>query len=1073
MVFSVYNYFKKVNISIEKINYTQFVKDLESGNIKEIYISGQTIKGKYSEAHSGNIKNFETSIPVVDPKLISQMIHKYNVQITNQPPPEVSWWSIALNVLIPLFLLFFILFLIKQAQGGGSQAFSFGRSKAKLLTENKVKVSFKDVAGVDEAIEELKEVVDFLKAPQKYKNLGARIPKGVLLLGAPGTGKTLLGRAIAGEASVPFYYISGSDFVEMFVGVGASVTGDTPVLIRDKNETKLVPIGEFVDKLYKSDSEGFVIQVESVKTLGFDRGEHGFWGYKNDKMTTFNKSAWKKTTGVFRHKVDEIYEIEYLGGKIKTTGDHSVFIRKPGKIVPVEVRNLKKGDVLVELPLNVRLQYQNGVKQRHKILAHQFESKVNPVRSESPWATDSSLAGTSNGVNLELDFWNEDPDLIEKYQYVQATEGLIPQYQLAKAVGVSQMTVSNWQRGVHKPQTLSRKLVKFDLPEKIKVTPELMKLFGFYTAEGRGTNNLEFVFGIHEKELHQECINLMRKSFEVLPVTSETDSNSLKIIYYSRHLGKFFTKYCGNGSHNKHVPEFIWEMPKEYFLAYLEGYTKGDGYITKTGKLSVSSVSKQLILELSWLCAMHGIKVGIKYEVMPEGRVIKNRPLPESEIWALIIGKTTNPFLDENVESPNQFKRAIISRVTKKKYDDFVYDLCGVENEAFFGGNKPILLHNSRVRDLFEQAKKNAPCIIFVDEIDAVGRQRGAGLGGGHDEREQTLNQLLVEMDGFEPNAGVIILAATNRPDVLDPALLRPGRFDRHVIIDKPDIKGRKAILQVHIRGKILAEDVNLDILARRTSGFSGADLENLLNEAALLAARANKPKIEMSDCEEAIDRLLMGPERKSRVISEKEKNITAYHEAGHALLAKLIPEADPVRKVTILPRGMALGVTWQHPTEDKYTRSKKELLAEVTVLMGGRVAEDIVFDEITTGAGNDIKVATDVLKKMVCKYGMSDKLGPLTFGRTSEQVFLGRDIVENRDYSEEIANQIDSEVRHLVDKCYNKAKDLLVANRDKLEKLVETLKEKEILEGEEIDKILDGTENAGEADDTEQAKST
>ena len=366
----------------------------------------------------------------------------------------------------------------------------------------------------------------------------------------------------------------------------------------------------------------------------------------------------------------------------------------------------------------------------------------------------------------------------------------------------------------------------------------------------------------------------------------------------------------------------------------------------------------------------------------------------------------------------------------------------------------------SRVRDLFEQAKKTAPCIVFVDEIDAVGRQRGAGLGGGHDEREQTLNQLLVEMDGFEANNGVIVLAATNRPDVLDPALLRPGRFDRHVGVDKPDVAGRKAILKVHSRGKPLADDVELEILARRTPGFSGADLENLLNEAALLAARANKSLIEMCDCEEAIDRVLMGPEKKSRIMSDKEKEITAYHEAGHALVAKLIPECDPVRKVTILPRGMALGLTWSMPDEDKYNRSKGELLASLATILGGRVAEEIIFGEITTGASNDLEKATEIARAMVCKFGMSEQLGPITFGKKQEQVFLGRDIVEDRNYSDDVAKQIDSEVRRIIESAYTRARDLLGHNRETLEAIVTQLLDKEVLDGDDLSRII--TEHGG-----------
>jgi cell division protease FtsH len=361
----------------------------------------------------------------------------------------------------------------------------------------------------------------------------------------------------------------------------------------------------------------------------------------------------------------------------------------------------------------------------------------------------------------------------------------------------------------------------------------------------------------------------------------------------------------------------------------------------------------------------------------------------------------------------------------------------------------------SRVRDLFDQAKKSAPCIVFIDEIDAVGRQRGAGLGGGHDEREQTLNQLLVEMDGFDVNTGVILIAATNRPDVLDPALLRPGRFDRQVVVDRADVVGRAQILAVHARNKPLAPDVRLEVLARRTPGFSGADLENLLNEAALLAARQNKTQIDMKDCEEAIDRVIAGPERKSRIMSQREKELVAYHESGHALTAKLLPNADPLHKVTIIPRGMALGVTMQLPTEDRYLMTKAEILDRITVMLGARAAEELIFQENTTGAHDDLQKATSLARKMVMDFGMSPKIGPVALGKKHEQVFLGRDIVEERNYSEEVASQIDAEVRSIIDSCYANAYHLLETNIDKLHRLAEALLEKETIEADEVDRLL------------------
>nr|MBN2278267.1 ATP-dependent zinc metalloprotease FtsH [candidate division Zixibacteria bacterium] len=369
----------------------------------------------------------------------------------------------------------------------------------------------------------------------------------------------------------------------------------------------------------------------------------------------------------------------------------------------------------------------------------------------------------------------------------------------------------------------------------------------------------------------------------------------------------------------------------------------------------------------------------------------------------------------------------------------------------------------SRVRDLFEQGKKNAPCIIFIDEIDAVGRHRGAGLGGGHDEREQTLNQLLVEMDGFESNDGVILIAATNRPDILDPALLRPGRFDRQIVVDAPDIRGREGILKVHTKKIKLDENIKLDILARGTPGLSGADLANLVNEAALLAARNNRDSVTMLDFEEAKDKVMMGAERRSLVIPEEEKKVIAYHEAGHALVAKFLPNADPVHKVTIIPRGMALGLTHYLPVDERHIHTKERLETRLVYAMGGRLAEKIIFDQTSTGAKNDLERATDIAQKMVCQWGMSEKLGPITYGKRDEQIFLGREIAQHRDYSEDTARIIDEEVKKILLHAEKTGYDILTENRDKLDKLARALLEKEVITGEEIDVIIGTAGSAGE----------
>ena len=562
------------------VNFSQFMSDVDQGNVKEVTITGMEVHGKYRNDNSG----FHTTVPANYPDMIKALRDK-GVAMTFRDMNSGGWPSWLLN-LAPLILLAALwFFMIRQMQTGGNKALSFGKSRARLLSMQQKKVTFKDVAGVDEAKEELKEIIEFLREAQKFQKLGGRIPKGVLLVGPPGTGKTLLARAVAGEANVPFFSISGSDFVEMFVGVGAS-----------------------------------------------------------------------------------------------------------------------------------------------------------------------------------------------------------------------------------------------------------------------------------------------------------------------------------------------------------------------------------------------------------------------------------------------------------------------------------------RVRDLFEQGKKNAPCIIFIDEIDAVGRHRGAGLGGGHDEREQTLNQLLVEMDGFESNEGVILMAATNRPDVLDPALLRPGRFDRRVVVSRPDVRGREEILRVHTRKIPLAEDVELSVLARGTPGFSGADLANMVNEAALAAARQNRKAVLMYDFELAKDKVLMGVERKSLLLSDAEKKVTAYHEAGHALVAAKLPNSDPLHKVTIIPRGMALGVTMQLPIDDKHNYTKEYLETEISIMMGGRIAEEMFLNQMSTGAGNDIERATELARKMVCEFGMSD-LGPLTFGKKEEQIFLGREIAQHRDYSEATAIKIDEEVRRIIQQGYNTAKSILGGNHDTLERIALALLEREVLDANEIKLIIDGKE--------------
>jgi len=1019
-----------------KVELSQALSDLKAEKIEKVTIQENKLLLDYKD---GNLKyTTKEESESFTSLLESVSIDPTKVNYTIADSSLTKAFGSILGTVLPILLMIGAFYFIFKLQSRGAQdIFSFGRSKAKLFAKGKQDITFKDVAGVDDAKKELEEVVDFLKNPAKYRKIGARTPKGVLLFGPSGVGKTLLAKAVAGEANVPFFSMAGSEFMEMLVGVGASVTGDTLVLVKDKDATRLISISEFVDQYYKKGDANRVVKINGVQTLGFEKKRTGFWGTRSKKSdkSVFETSAWKGVTGVYRHKVNKIYEIHYLGGILKTTGDHSVFVRNSGYIFPKRVDELKRGDLLVELPLNMRHWDYLKKKTVHEIKSHLF-SKIEKKKY--------------------LDFWGEDEKLREKYDYVVAHRGQISQYTLAKEVGVSQATIGNWQKGKYDPQALSKKLVKMDLPDRVLITKELLKVLGFYTAEGRSNHGLHFVFGAHEKDLHKECTGLMKKTFGIEPSRAyKTDDNAFRITFNSAHLGRFFERCCGTGSHNKHIPEFLWDLSKDYFLSFLEGYSQGDGYHTKTGKLVVSSVSKQLISELAWLCSLHGIKVGIKHEIVPAGRIIKDRPLPSCESWSLIIGKTTNPFLEKDVAHPYQFKRAIVKEIIKRPYKGYVYDLCGIENEAFFGGEKPVLLHNSRVRDLFSNAKNSAPSIIFIDEIDAIGRQRGRGVMGGHDEREQTLNQILVEMDGFTPNDNVLVMAATNRGDLLDPALLRPGRFDRRVTLDMPDKEGRLAILTIHAKGKKFAKGINWQKIADRTVGFSGADLENMLNEAAITAARNGKEEIGMLDLEESATKVKLGPAKK-RIQTKEDRNLTAYHEAGHALVSHMLPKTDPVQRISIVARGMSLGHTEISPESgDRTHETKTRLIQAITSMLGGRAAEQVVFNELTAGASNDIKVATKYAKAMVVDFGMSI-LGPVNLGSNSEMGDFGNmEWYEGSQISPAMQEKVDNEISKIIDKAYKEAEIIIKKNRKTLDAVVKKLFEKETLDKDDFEKIV------------------
>lgn len=690
---------------------------------------------------------------------------------------------------------------------------------------------------------ELQEAVEWpLKYPEMFRRMGIRPPRGIFIFGPPGCGKTLLAKAVATESEANFIAVKGPELFSKWVGesekglrevfrkarqaaptivffdeidamaprrggeygthvmesvvnqmltemdgleemkevvvIAASVTGDTPILIKEKGKCNLINIGEFVDKYYDKTEEGVEKKIERVECLGFEP-----LVAKTDGRLRFGGSAFKPVRSVFRHKVNEIYTIEFVGRKIRTTGNHSVFVRTKKGIEPKQVSNLKAGEILVDLPYGVNL----NDKKRRALRAHNFNCSL----------------------NLELPIYETDSELEEKYQFAMMEYDL-PQWNIAGQTGVCQQTISNWKCGKHVPRALSKEYFKHALPETIQTTPALMRLFGYYTAEGYARKGIDFCFNIKETQYIEDLKQLMQQCFNIVPDVMRTITpNAINIIYHTKPLGDFFTKWCGKGAVNKHLPFFLFEAPKEYFIEFLRGYAAGDGYFNKQGGLEITSISKQLILELNWLCRMHGFKTHVTTFVAREGRKIKNgKPLSQTTAWRLGFSKNNNPFRNSTKFS---LKRARIKKITKLPFNGYVYDLCGCENEAFFGGETPILLHN------------------------------------------------------------------TNRPELVDPALMRPGRFDRLVQIPAPDLQTRKKIFEVHTKRVPLAKEINIDKLVEQTEGYSGADIEGIVREAAMFALRENKQAktVELKHFKSAMEEIK--PSLEDRILKNYDKFKTKY----------------------------------------------------------------------------------------------------------------------------------------------------------------------------------------------------
>lgn len=1012
----------------EKIPLSQAVKDIKEGKVEKVSIEDSELILEYGEGQTRISRKEEgTSFTEV---LQREEISPDAIGLEIIDTSLSKAWIEILATLLPLGLMgVFLFFIFRQARGAQDTIFSFGRSRAKLFAKGKQNITFKDVAGVEEAKRELEEVVDFLKHPAKYRKLGARTPKGVLLVGPSGTGKTLLAKAVAGEANVPFFSMAGSEFMEMLVGVGASrvrdlfgnakkaktaiifideidaigrqrgygvsgghdereqtlnqilvemdgftpndnvivlaasVTGETPVLIKREGRVELTEIGDFVDGYFPDQGSEGEVPIEGVFCLGFEKKQSQ--GNLTKRNLYFGKSDFKKVSSVFRHKVKEIYEIEYMGGKVRATGNHSVFVRSPKGIETKAVAELKRGDFLVELPFKVN----RTNKRLMEVRSHHFDNN---------WSK-----------NLRIFDREIEREWQAKYLFANQNEEDISQVELGQIIGVSQGTVSNWQQGVSGPRAISRRYFKHQLPEKIDVTSELCRLLGYYAAEGYARWEVDFCFAEKEKEYQEDLIYLVEKNFGLKPdrIRRQTPG-AVNIIYSSAALAGFFGRQIGRGARNKHLPEFLFEAPKPFFLEFLKGLWRGDGYVDKRGRGEITSVSRRLIWELNWLARMHGMKTYVGGFRAREGRRIRDgKPLKATVAYRLGWGKTSNPFQKFPSEKTFPVKRAMVKGVKKVPFDGFVYDLCGVENEAFFGGTSPVLLHN------------------------------------------------------------------TNRGDLLDPALLRPGRFDRRVTFDLPDLQDRAGIIKIHSRGKPMTKGISWEKVAKRTVGFSGADIENMLNEAAIQAARESRTAIKMSDIEEAATKVKLGPEKR-RLQSEEERKMTAYHEAGHAIVTHLLPQMDPVHRISIVSRGLALGFTLIPPRKDRYNETKSHLIETIASLMGGRAAEELVFDDFTAGAASDIDKATTIARRMVADFGMS-KLGPVNLGPQVDMTEYGRSWMRPSEVSPETQSKVDREVRFFVDQGYAKALEILKKNRKKLDELAERLLEKETVEDQEFEELM------------------
>ena len=1021
---AVFTLFSPSSVDKKEISISQLGQEIMQEKVKELAVSGNDIHITYSDntqAQARKEAELALSESLANYGVTKEKLEKVNVVVRE---PKAGWGQIGSILLFVVPLLFFGLFFwsfARQAKMGAMQTFNFSKARARIFGAEghpKQKINFQDVAGLEEAKEELQEIVEFLKTPKKFLDMGAKIPRGVLLLGPPGCGKCVIGetKVITNKG-----FVKISDMPKYFTVDEKGAVQGCKIFTADFQCPAVSP---------KAPSHWFDLGIQRTTKISSQLGIE-IEGTPEHPVAILNKES-----GDFQFKrLDQIRK----GDVLIVNYNHQVFGNY--RILPdsetAYILGLLTGDG--GLSIKDRIYFSNEDAQLVNFVKTYFRTHFGVVLKrcssrEYDWLiANQKVKQTLKNYGVDESYANgkKVPDSImmgpKKFQidfikglfdtdgYVNAKYGVIQLSSASKEL-MEQTHALLLNLGVINRIHPKRKKYNNKLQYYIEISGDFLRIFA-----------KEIGFGLKTKQ------NKLKKTL------SKASNTNINLVPYQKKRLKVLWEYFK--SENKNLNRAFYHGIKiKNIYRYIDGTRNPSKRSLGNLLVFLSSITPKIkrLPEYKYLYQLSANN----FFFTPVIKITKNH---KNRVYDFTVPKT-HSFVANGIINHN----TLLARATAGESNVPFFSVAGSEFIELFVG-----VGSGRVRSLFQDAKKHNKAIIFIDELDAIGRTRGIGIGGGHDEREQTLNQILVEMDGFERDAKTIVIAASNRPDILDPALLRPGRFDRQVILTLPSIEDREAILKIHARGKPLAKNANLREIAERTPGFSGADLENLLNEAAILAARRNKKQVDQSELTESIEKVLLGPERKSHILSPREKKISAYHEAGHALVASFTDKGEPVRKISIVSRGLAAGYTIKSPVEEKSIKGKSDFLSDIATLLGGYFAEKIKFKEVSTGASNDLKIASDLARKLVKDYGMSEKLGPIVFGERNELQFLGKEFGEDRNYSEKIAQKIDEEVAKVIKQAANQAIKILKAKNNLLEKLSKELIKKETLEREELEKIL------------------